>query len=72
MVLQEFDSAPATEWLHKDTRCLCSSEAGYGINPSALELAPKCFAHPEEAHIEAQAGIHTFDNDVDVINGHWS
>jgi hypothetical protein len=72
MVLQEFDSTSTAQWLDKDTGCLCSCEAGYSIDPSAFELAPERLTHSEEAHVEAQAGIHTFDNDVDVINGHWS
>jgi hypothetical protein len=72
MVLQEFDSTSATQWLDKDTRCLCSSEASDGINPSTFKLAPKCLAHPKEPDVEAQACIHAFDNDIDVIDGHWS
>jgi hypothetical protein len=72
MVLQEFDSASATERLDKYTRCLSSKEASYGINPSTFKLAPECLTHPEEPDVEAQACIHAFDNDIDVIDGHWS
>ena len=68
--MQEFDSAPATNWLDKDTRCLCSGEAGYSIDPSTFKFAPECLTHSKEPDVEAQACIYAFDNDIDVIDGH--